>query len=246
MHGGVGDQVEPARRRTRHGRPDGPGSGPAARNAVTPGRDLAHRRRPSSKRSSERLEDAPLHVRPLVLRARERDGVRMHGVPGARESRRCPRVRVPAHVVDVQVREEDEVDLVAARSRARRARRATRPRAPSVQSRETWRPEAGVDEDRPLAGPDEEGTARQAPVRPCEELRIERAIRLPLLGRDLGVELVELAERTDRVLNGRDLDRADYQRTRGGAGSPCASCQETPGSGARRCARSRPPSRRPA
>ena len=69
--------------------------------------------------------------------------------------------------------------------------------------------------------------ARDPPLRAGEELGIERPVRLPVV--EARIELVELSEQPDRVDERHELDRADYHRTRAGAGSPCASSQPITG-----------------
>ena len=73
----------------------------------------------SSTSPADRLEaieqrsDATSNVRPFVLRADERKRVAVHDVARTGEERGALEIRVPADVVDVQMREEDDVDLVA-------------------------------------------------------------------------------------------------------------------------------------
>ena len=117
-------------------------------------------------------------------------------------------IGIPAQVVDVQVREEDDVDLVA--RHPERLDRLGQPalvlRGPVPQPR---RSNSGVDENSHLLGPNEEAGARQAPALIGEELGVERPVRLPRLGRDLRIELAVLAEHADRVRDRVQLDRTD-------------------------------------
>jgi hypothetical protein len=173
-------------------------------------------------------EDAPLDVRPSVLRASKCERVAMHDVARPREERDTLEIGVPPDVVDVHVREKHDVDLVASNAegvqRARKHPFLLRGPVP-----EPGRADAGVDEDRDAGGPDEEAAARDAPAVAGEELVVEGAVRRPCLRRDLGIRLAVVGENSDSVGNREELDRADYHRTRGGVGSPCASSQETTG-----------------
>ena len=92
-----------------------------------------------------------------------------------------------------------------------------------------WRADARVDEDRHALRADQVRDAGQPPRIAFEERRIALAVRLPVSERDAGVGLDVVAEEPDRVGDRFDLDRADYHRTRGGAGSWCASCHEITG-----------------
>jgi len=85
---------------------------------------------------------------------------------------------------------------------------------------EARRPDPGVDQNRRPRRADEEGITREPPGPAGEELGIKRAVGLPRLARNVGVELVVVAEEPDRVGYAVKLDRTDYHRTRAGAGSP--------------------------
>ena len=172
--------------------------------------------------------DATLDVRPLPLRPHEGEAVSMHDVAGPREEDRAGVVRVPPNMVDVEMREEDDVDLVAADTvlLERSWQPTLRLRSPVPQ---TGRADAGVDQHGLFAGADQEARARHAPARPGEEGRVERSIGLPFVRGGLGIQLGELAELPDGVEQRDELDRADYDCTRGGAGSPCASSHEITG-----------------
>ena len=132
-----------------------------------------------------------------------------------------------AEVVDVQMREEDDVDLVE-----------PTPSASSCAGR--WPSSSAVQSHSP-GGPTPVSTRI---VTPSERIRYETqgsrhaclrtasdsargtvpSQRARRQGRPRRV-----AEEPDRVGNRFDLDRADYHCTRGGAGSWCASCHEITG-----------------
>ena len=78
---------------------------------------------------------------------------------------------------------------------------------------------AGVDEDRRLLRANHVREAGKAPRRAGDELWIERVVRIPVFLDQPGIRLGVLAQHADRVEHRLDLDRADYHRTRGGAGS---------------------------
>src|SRR4029077_16282007 len=118
-------------------------------------------------------------------------------------------IRVPADVIDVQVRQEDNVDAV--RSNAglgERGQQSLLPlRRPAPQTR---RADAGVDEDGRAAGAQQVRRAADAPLRAIERVRIERPVRLPT--GEARVEHVPFPEQPDGVDERDELDRADYQR----------------------------------
>ena len=140
-----------------------------------------------------------------------------------------PSIRVPAEMIDVQVREEHDVDVVGldAELSERGAQHALPLRLPVLP--QAWWADAGVDEDRRAFRADDVRQARKAPAGAGEEVRIEGLVRLPLVGRDARIGLGVLTQDTNGVECRLDFDRADYHLTRGGAGSPCASCHETTG-----------------
>jgi hypothetical protein len=120
----------------------------------------------------------------------------------------------------VEVREEDDVDLVGTDAErlegtGKQALLLGHPVVP--QPRGT---NAGVDDDRRLVGADHVGEAGEAPRRAGEELWIVLAVRLPVLLGHTGIRLGVLAQHADRIEHRLDLDRPDYHFTRGGAGSP--------------------------
>jgi hypothetical protein len=178
--------------------------------------------------SVEERHDAALDVRVPGPRERECKRVRMHDVPGAREEGHALEVRVPTEMVDVEVRQQDDIDL--GRTDAELLERARQ--QPFFLCRpvpEARRSDAGVDEDRRLAGADDVAGVGQTPGGAFEELGIERGTRLPRRRGNVGVRLGVVGEKSDRVERGVELDRADYHRACGGAGSPCASSHETTG-----------------
>ena len=141
-------------------------------------------------------------VRP-VGPERERDAVAMRDVARAREDELAVAIGVPADVVDVQVRQEDDVDLVRRDTGGReRGQQPLLPlRRPAPEPR---RPDAGVHQHRRAAGADQVRRARDPPLRAGEELRIERPVRLPV---------VEARDRARRALRaGRPRRRAARAR----------------------------------
>ena len=84
----------------------------AGRGKRRDSRSELHVTRDGLEAVEERL-DAATNVRPVCLRPREREGVGVHGVPRSGKKTLALEVRVPAQVIDVQVREEDEVHAVA-------------------------------------------------------------------------------------------------------------------------------------
>ena len=84
----------------------------AGRGKRRDSRSELHVTRDGLEAVEERL-DAATNVRAVCLRPREREGVGVHGVPRSGKEDVALEVRVPAQVIDVQVREEDEVDAVA-------------------------------------------------------------------------------------------------------------------------------------
>ena len=103
--------------------------------------------------------------------SREREGVGVHGVPRSGKEDVALEVRVPAQVIDVQVREEDEVDAVAGDAELREGdgKQPLVLRGPVPEAR---RPDPGVDQNRRPRRADEEGIAREPPGLAGEELRI--------------------------------------------------------------------------
>jgi len=197
--------------------------GPERDNAARELRVATHLLDPIRER-----HDAAPDVR-VPLRQRVGERISVDDVPGSREQRNGVEIAVPADVVDVEVREEDDVDLVGADAqRLEGARKQAlllgRPVVP--QSRGA---NAGVDDDRRLVRADQVRKAGEAPRRAGEELWIVLAVRLPVLLGHPGIRLDVLAQHADRVEHRLDLDRPDYHFTRGGAGSPWASCHETTG-----------------
>jgi len=172
--------------------------------------------------------DAPANVRQIRAGLRESECVSMNDVARAGKEHDALEIRVPAEMINVKVRQEDDVDLVRSDAQVvERAGQATFVLGGPVP--ETRRPDTGVHEDRDPLRADEEAVAREAPAVTGEELRIELAVQLPLFSRHLGIDLGVVGEQSDRVGHRQELDRADYHRTRGGAGSPCASSQPTTG-----------------
>ena len=158
-------------------------------------------------------QDAPPDVRPRVLRARERERVPVDDVASPREERDAVEVRVPAHVVDVHVRQEDDVDVVACDSElVERVGQLTLALGGPVP--EAGRPDAGVHEHRRPTRPEQVAPARNAPLVGLEQLRVELAIRRPRIRRNLRIRLAVGGEQPDRVGYGVELDRADAGRQR--------------------------------
>ena len=170
-------------------------------------------------------EDRPFDVRTAAV-ACERDSVPMREIAGVRKDDRALPVGVPADVVDVEVREEDDVHVLG-----RGARRGERGKQALLELRvpapEAGRADAGVDEHRALTGAKQIGGTRDPPARPGEDVRVEVAVRRPI-GR-VGKELRQLSQLAHRVDERHELDGADYHLTRSGGGSPCASCQPITG-----------------
>ena len=170
-------------------------------------------------------EDRPFDVRTAAVPGK-RDPVTMRDVARVRKDDDAVPVGVPADVVDVEVREEDDVHVLG-----RDARLLERGKQPLLELRvpapEAGRPDAGVDEHRAAAGAKEIGGTRDPPARLREDLRVEVAVRSPV-GR-VGKELRQLPQLADRIDERHELDGADYHLTRSGGGSPCASCQPITG-----------------
>ena len=195
--------------------------------------------------------DRARDVRP-VTRARKRDAVAVRDVARVREDELAVAVRVPADVVDVEVRQKDDVDVLRREARAgQRGQQTLLPlRLPAPQPR---RADTGIDENGRAAGPDQIRRAGDAPLRAVEELGMTLALALPVGG--ARKQLLELPQPPHRVGERHELDRADYHRrltrrpTGGFEAAPARRAppaSRRPGSEARRSARSRPRSRRPA
>ena len=176
--------------------------------------------------------DAASDVRAVRLRARERERSACTRYRASGRTTSPSSVGVPADVVDVQVREEDEVDV----------RRGATPElveragsSPSSSARPVPQP-GGRPRCRPGSCPrraDEVARAREPPALAREELGIERAVRAP----------TPRAARpgSARRSSPSSPDRVEHARTRrsiatptttaraAARGSPCASCQETTG-----------------
>ena len=170
-------------------------------------------------------EDRPFDVRTAAVPG-ERDPVAMRDIAGVRKDDRALPVGVPADVVDVEVREEDDVHVLG-----RGARLGERGKQALLELRvpapEAGRADAGVDEHRALTGAKKIGGTRDPPARLREDCRIELAVRRPIGG--VGKELRQLPQLAHRVDERHELDGADYHLTRSGGGSPCASCQPITG-----------------
>ena len=167
--------------------------------------------------------------------ARELDAVRVRDVARVRKDERAVSVGVPADVVDMEMRQEDDVDPPARRPFGERGQQSLLPlRRPAPEAR---RPDARVDEDGRAAGAKQVRGAADPPSRAGEQLRIERS----LYGIPVAEARVELSSSpssptastsgtssTEPTINAR-AHASPHGRMRGGAGSPCASCQETTG-----------------
>ena len=157
---------------------------------------------------------------------RRGEGVFVQDVPP--EERLARGVRVPADVIGVHVRDEDDVD-VGRRQLELLERRRQASLLLGLPVPEPRRAHAGVDQQRPATGTEDVAGDRQAPELAREEIRVLTAGTLPVVVGGAGVELRERAGAADRVDEGLELEAADYHRTRGGAGSPCPSCHEITG-----------------
>ena len=170
-------------------------------------------------------EDRPRDVR-AAARARELDPITVRDVPRVREDEAAVAVGVPADVIDVEVRQEDDVDVLGSNAGRREPRQQPFLEL-AAPAPDAGRADAGVDEHGVATGANEIGRARDAPARLREELRVELAVRSPV-GR-VGEEVRQLPQLADRIDERDELDGTDYHRTRSGGGSPCASCQPITG-----------------
>ncbi len=145
---------------------------------------------------------------PFVMRADERKRIAMHDVARTREERGALEIRVPTDVVDVQVREKDDVDLVARNAEAaeRLGQLAFVLRGPAPQP--GWA-DPRVDEDGHASRADEVARARQPPAPARKEVGIEHSVRLPGVCRYLRVRVRVLGDQPDGVGNREELDLAD-------------------------------------
>ena len=170
-------------------------------------------------------ENRPLDVRTPAVTG-ERDPVAMRDVARVRKDDRTVAIGVPADVVDVEVREEDDVHVLGSRARVveRRQQALLELRVPAPEPR---RPDARVDEHGAAARAKEIRRTRDPPARLREDLRVELAIRSPVVR--VRKELRQLPQLADRIDERHELDGADYHLTRSGGGSPCASCQPITG-----------------
>jgi hypothetical protein len=132
----------------------------------------------------------------------------VHEVARAGEEHAAFEIGVPANVVDMQMGQEDEVHLVARHAEPAECLRqlALVLGGPVPEAR---RPDAGVDEHGDIAGADEVRATGQPPALSREELRVQRPVRRPGLGRHLRIRVAVLGEQPDRVGNRQQLDLAD-------------------------------------
>ena len=177
----------------------------------------------------EKRRDAPSDVRSLRLRARKRDGVTVCQVAGAQKENGALQVGIPTDVIDVQMRQEDDVDPVPrdAEAAERLGQLTLLLGGPVPQAR---RPHTRVDQHGDASGAHEVALARQAPAVAGEELRIQRAIGLPGFCSDFGEGIGVLGEQSHRVREGMELDRADYHCARSAWLSSGARLSRKPGS----------------
>ena len=217
-----------------------PGKWPGSSNAVTPAASSVSP--PISSKSTD--GDRPFDVRPVAV-ARERDAVAVRDVARVREDERAVTIGVPADVIDVQVRQEDDVDVV--RRDAGRRERGQQPLLPLRRpAPEPRRPDAGVDERRSCRR-SESGTRCTGAATASRRRARDRALVYGIPVRRVREELVQLPEQADRVDERHELDRRRLPpdpRRRAARRAPPAS--RSPGCAGRRSARSRPRSRRPA
>jgi hypothetical protein len=171
--------------------------------------------------------ERPRHVVSTAAVAGEGKRIAVDDVAGIREERPTVDVRVPADVVDVEVREEDDVDLLGLDSLG-----GERVRQPAFHLAlplvpEARRADAGVDDDGLPGTPDHVADACKAEVGAGEGRWVRRAVRRPIVRER--EELIQRAQAARRIEQRADPDLARYHLTRSGASSPCASCQEITG-----------------
>jgi hypothetical protein len=122
----------------------------------------------------------------------------MDQMTGVREERRSVRIRIPADVVDVDVREEDGVDVTRLDSEL--GEPGGQPMCVLERPVDRLgRPDRGVDEEGEPARLKQIARERNAPRTSDEEVGIERAIRLPGIDRHGRKELDQGTQISDRV-----------------------------------------------
>ncbi len=139
----------------------------------------------------------------------------MHEVARVLEDDGPVPVGVPAEVVDVQMREEDDVDVLRSNPCVLKGSGQEALALGSPPLPQPGRADTRVEQQRLATHAEQVDGHEQPPGRAVEEFWIERAIGLPLVRRGPLVELDELPEHPDRVSERDDLDVAQHRAQNG-------------------------------